>query len=151
MKMNPDIKKEIVTALSEQLEMPVEEVIKRMGKPWGLVQYLRGQWPNPRLSREQSDVERRLSGSLWFLHFADMFKNNLEQISELLVELSMMTENKKLEVTKEGGELIIKREDKKGSKTIRIPAFKEHIEGLPSPETEKVTTISNEGSEPDGA
>ena len=101
-KKNPDIKQEIVTALSEKLEMPVEEVIKRMGKPWGLVRYLRGQWPNPRLAREQSDIERRLEGALWFLHFADKFGNTPEQICELLVELSMMTEKMKMEVTKEG-------------------------------------------------
>jgi len=149
-KRNPDIKQEIVTALSEKLEMPVEEVILRMGRPWGLVQYLRGEWPDPRLEREQSDIERRLSGALWFLHFADKFRNTPEQICELLVELSMMTENTKLEVTKEGGELIIKREGKKRSKTIRIPAFKEQIEGLPSPKTEEVTTVINEGSEPKG-
>ncbi len=141
MKKNPDITQQIVTALSKQLEMPVEEVIKRMQKPWGLVQYLRGQWPNPRLEREQSDIEMRLEEALWLLRFAAEFRNTSEQMSQLLVELSMMTENKKLEITKEVGELIIKRVGKKGSKTIRIPAFKERIEGLPPPKTEK----SNDG------
>ncbi len=145
-KKNPDITQKIVTALSEKLEIPVEEVIKRMGKPWGLVQYLRGQWPDPRLERAQTDIERRLEGALWFFHFADKFGNTPEQISELLVELSMMTENKKLEITKEGGELIIKREGEKGSKIIRIPGFKEKIEGLPPPKTEKVTMLSIEGN-----
>ncbi len=142
-KKNPDITQKIVTALSEQLEMPVEEVIKRMGKPWGLIQFLRGQWPNPGLEREQSDIEMRLEEALWFLRFAAEFRNTPEQISQLLVELSMMTENKKLEITKEGGELIIKRVGKKGSKTMRIPAFKEKIEGLTPPKAKKVTTVSN--------
>jgi len=146
-KRNPDIKQEIVTALSEKLEMPVEEVIMRMGRPWGLVQYLRGQWPNPRLAREQSDIEGRLETALLFIDLATKLRNTPEQTAELLLEITTMTENKKLEITKEGGDLVIKREGKKGSKTIRIPGFKEKIEGLPPPETENVTTVSNKGSE----
>ena len=128
MKKNPDITQQIVTALSKKLEMPVEEVIKRMQRPWGLIQYLRGQWPNHRLAREQSSIEMRLETALWFLRFAEEFQNTPEQISQLIMEISMMTDNKKLEITKEGGELIIKREGEKGSKTIRIPAFKKRIE-----------------------
>ena len=146
MKRNPDIKQQIVTALSEQLELPVEEVAWRMGRPWGLLQYLRGKWPNPGLEKAQSSMETRLETALWFVNFTAQFGNDPEQISQLLVELSMMTENKKLIVTKEDEKLVIKSEDKKDSKTIEIPAFKEKIEGLPSSKTEKGAIVSNEGS-----
>ena len=150
MKKNPDFNKRMIATISKHLEMPVEEVIKRLGRPWGLIQWLRGQWPNPRLEREQSGIETRLSTALWFVHFADLCRNTPDQISWLLAELSTMTENKKLEVTKEGGVLIIKCEGKTGSRTIRIPAFKEKIEGLPPPETEKINMVNNGDSEPKG-
>jgi len=115
--------------------MPVEEVMKRMEKPWGLLQALRGDWPDYGLEREQSDIERRLETALLFLRFAAEFRNSTEQISELLVQISMMTENKKLEITKEDGDLIIKKESKGKSKIIRISAFRDKITGLPSRET----------------
>ena len=61
MKENPIFTQQMITALSEHLEMPVEEVLQRLEKPWGLKQALRGQWPDYRLSREQSDAEARFS------------------------------------------------------------------------------------------
>ena len=149
MKRNPDIKQQIITAISEQLEMPEEEVIWRMRRPWGLLQYLRGQWPDQGLQKAQTAAEERLETALWFVQFIKQFRNDPEQISDLLVELSMMNENKKLTVTKEDGKLIIKIEDKKegedtkATKTIELPAFKEKIEGLKTRETEGITTVSN--------
>ena len=115
-----------------------------------MIQFLRGHWPNHKLEGEQSYIEMRLETALLFVRFAEEFRNTPEQISQLLVEITMMTENKKLEITKEDGELIIKREGEKGSKTIRIPGFKEKTEGLPLSKTGKVMTVSNEGSEPNG-
>ncbi len=135
MKSNPDFTEQLAEALSKKLEMPVEEVWRRMGEPWGLKQALRGELPDYRLEREQSEIEDRLEGALAIIGMMELFQNSPEQISELLVQISMMTENKKLEITKEDGELIIKKESKGKTKIIRIPAFREKITGLPSRET----------------
>lgn len=62
MKENPDFTQQMIMALSEHLEMPVQEVIRRLQRPWGLKQALRGQWPDNWLKREQSDAEARLQG-----------------------------------------------------------------------------------------
>ena len=134
-KNNPDFTENLIEALSKKLEMPVEEVRRRIVEPWGLKQELRGEWPDYKLEREQSEIEDRLEGALAIICVMELFQNSPEQISELLVQISMMTENEKLEITKEDGELIIKKESKGKTKIIRIPAFREKITELPSRET----------------
>lgn len=59
MKNNPDFTDHMVQGLAKHLEMSVEEVKERMLRPWGLKQALRGQWPDYRLEKTQSEVEAR--------------------------------------------------------------------------------------------
>jgi len=142
MKRNPDVKQQIIKGISKQLEMPEDEVIWRMGRPWGLLQYLRGQWPDKGLQRVQSTMESRLGTALWYVNIIELFHNDPEQISDLLVELSMMSDKKKLIVTRKEGKLIIERENCNYSKPIELPAFEKRLERLTPLKTKKVTSVN---------
>jgi len=120
MKNNPDFTEQVVKSLSKQLKMPVEEVIKRMQKPWGLKQALRGEWPDYGLEKEQSDVEARLKGALWFMRIARLFQNSPKELAELLRQIIMLKENAKLEIIKIDGQLICKKEEKGKLKTVKL-------------------------------
>ena len=111
MKSNPDFTEQLITALSEKLEMPVDEVIKRMQRPWGLKQALRGQLPDYGLEREQSDVEARLKGGLRFMRMARLFQNSPKELAELLLQITILKENTKLEITKQDRYLVCKKEE----------------------------------------
>ena len=47
--------------------MKKEEVIERMQKPWGIMQLIKGKWPDYRLVRIQGENEDRLDTALWFV------------------------------------------------------------------------------------
>ena len=112
MKDNPDFTEQLIKSLSKHLKIPIGEVIKRMQKPWGLLQALRGEWPDYGLEREQSDVEARLKGGLRFMRIAQLFHNSPKELAELLQQIVMLKENVKLEITKKDGQLIVKKEEK---------------------------------------
>jgi hypothetical protein len=111
-KNNPDFKEQLIQGLAKHLEMPVEDVKKRMLRPWGLKQALRGQWPDYGLEREQSEVEARLNGALWFMRTGELFWNSPKELAELLQQIVMLKENVKLEITKKDWHLICKKEEK---------------------------------------
>jgi len=120
MKENPDITEQMIKSLSKHLEMPVEEVIMRIQKPWGLLQALRGEWPDYRLEREKSDVESRLKGGLRFMRMAELFHNSPKELAELLLQIVTLTDNAKLEIKKTDGHLIVTKEAKGKSTTIKL-------------------------------
>ena len=120
MKENPDLTEKLIEALSKKLDMPVEEVIKRLQKPWGMKQALRGQLPNYGLEREQSDVEARLQGGLRFIRIAGLFQNSPKELAELLQQIILLKENAKLEITKQGGHLICKKEENGEVTTLEL-------------------------------
>jgi hypothetical protein len=120
MRENPDFTQQMITALSEKLDMPVDEVIKRMHRPWGLKQALRGQWPDYGLDREQSDVEARLRGGLRFMRMAGLFQNSPKELAELLLQITILKENTKLEITKKDRHLICKKEEKGEVTTLEL-------------------------------
>ena len=109
MKNNPDFTEKLTRTLSQELEMPFEEVIKRMQKPWGLQQALRGQLPDYRLEREQSEIEARLNGGLGFMQMGKLFQKSPKELAELLQQIVMLPENTRLEITRKDKHLICKK------------------------------------------
>jgi hypothetical protein len=120
MKENPDFSQQMIVALSEQLGMPVEEIIKRLQRPWGLKQALRGQLPDYRLQREQTDAEARLQGGLRFMRMAGLFHNSPEELAELLLQITFLKDGTKLEITRRGQRLVCKKEEKGKVTTIEL-------------------------------
>lgn len=66
-----EFSEETMKLLSAHLEMPEEEVMERLEKPWGLKQFLMGKWPDHRREREQSEAELRLRAALRFIDFME--------------------------------------------------------------------------------
>ena len=126
MKENPDFTKQMIDSLSKHLKMPVEEVIKRMQRPWGLMQALRGQWPDYVLEGEQSDVEARLNGALWFMRAGELFQNSPKELAELLRQIIMLKDNTKLEITQKDRHLICKKEEKDQVTTLKLDYVNEN-------------------------
>jgi len=127
MKNNPDFTEQLIRTLSQELEMPFEEVIKRMQRPWGIIQALRGQLPDYRLRREQSEVEARLNGALWFMQMGELFQKSPRELAELLQQIVMLPENTRLEITKKDKHLICKKEGKDGVTALKLDTEKKKI------------------------
>jgi len=120
LKNNPDFTEKLIETLSKNLEMPVEEVKRRLGEPWGLKRALRNEWPDYRLEREQSEIEDRLEGALAMIGLMELFQNSPEQLADLLVQITTLTDGAKLEITREERKLIVKKEAKGKSTTIEL-------------------------------
>ena len=73
MKDHPEFKESVIDMLAISLEMPREEVISRLSKPYGLMAAMKGEWPNYRLDRQQTKIEERLLAALTIVQFANIF------------------------------------------------------------------------------
>ena len=117
MKENPDFSQQLITTISKHLEMPAEEVAKRLQRPWGLKQALRGKLPDYQLQRAQGNVEARLQGGLRFMRLAGIFQNSPRELAELLLQITTLKDNAKLEITRQG-KLFTCRKQEKGKVMI---------------------------------
>ena len=93
MKGHSEFSEAVIDMLATSLEMPREEVIVRMQKPWGLLQVMKGEWPNYRLERQRTGIEERLLAALQVIQFADRFGHTeprlvMETLSELMIDKS---------------------------------------------------------------
>ena len=120
MKNNPDFTEQLLRTLSQELEMPFEEVIKRMQRPWGVKQALRGQLPDYRLKREQSEIEARLNGGLGFMQMGELFQKSSKELAELLQQIVMLPENTRLEITRKDKHLICKKGEEGDVTTLKL-------------------------------
>ena len=88
MRENPEFNEKVIGILADSLEMSREEVITHMQRPWGLLQALKGRWPNLSLERERSEIESRLMAGLEVVKFAEMFgQKNPQFVRETLMEI----------------------------------------------------------------
>ncbi len=93
MRENPEFSDKVIDMLAASLEMSQEEVVARMQKPWGLLQVMKGEWPNYRLERQRTGIEERLLAALQVIQFADRFGHTeprlvMETLSELMIDKS---------------------------------------------------------------
>jgi len=93
MKRHPKFGEGVITLLSTSLEMPRDEVIACMEKPWGLLQAMKGEWPDYRLDRQRTEIEERLLAALEVIQFADKFGHKdprvvKETLKQLMIDRS---------------------------------------------------------------
>ena len=98
---NPEFSDKVISLLATGLGMPVEEVKLRCLKPWGLLQAMKGEWPNPALRKQQTLIERRLEAALEIVHFAETFGRRDPQ--------AVREEIKQLVLKKQAGEQVAKK------------------------------------------
>ena len=85
---NPEFSEKVITMLATTLGMSREEVVARAQKPWGLLQGIRGEWPNYRLEKRRTEIENRLLGALEIVKFIEIFsQKNPEFVREVLKQL----------------------------------------------------------------
>ncbi len=73
MRENPEFSEKVIAMLATSLEMSQEGVGVRMQKPWGLMEAMKGKWPDYGLERERSVIEDRLLAALEVVKFAEVF------------------------------------------------------------------------------
>ena len=80
MKKTPELSKTIINMLADYLGVPAEQVVLRMQKPWGLMQLIRGEFPNSPAGRAKTANERRLEAALRLVLFADLFQEKKPEV-----------------------------------------------------------------------
>ncbi len=59
-----------------------------MQKPWGLMEALKGRWPDYGLERERTEIEARLLAALEIIKLADIFgQKNPQFVRETLMRI----------------------------------------------------------------
>ncbi len=90
MKENPEFSEKVINLLSTSLDMSREEVEARIQRPWGLLQAMKGEWPDYRLDKERTAAEGRLLGALEIVNFADKFgRRDPQKVRDVLRQLLM--------------------------------------------------------------
>ena len=111
MKENPEFTEKYVQMIADYFEVPAEEIIIRIKKPWGIEQLTRGKLPDNKLARIQSDMEDRLDAALRLIYFAErLCRNSPEQNKRLLQEIVTLTDNTTLTISKIKGQTMIRKE-----------------------------------------
>ncbi len=96
MKGHPEFSEAVLDMLATSLEMPREEVIARIQKPWGLLRAMKGDWPDYRLEKQRTGLEERLLAALEVIQFADRFGHTepglvIKTLKELMIDKSEET------------------------------------------------------------
>jgi hypothetical protein len=120
-KNHPEIADDNIKMLAEELKISEEEVVVLWSKPWGVKQLLSGEWPRTDRAEIQGKIQRRLVASLEIIRLGEIYGNDPEQVADVLTEIAMLKENTKLEISKEGGKIKLKkyRVDKRNG--VNIP------------------------------
>jgi hypothetical protein len=88
MKESPEFSEKVIDVLAASLGMAPEEVITRMQKPWGLMEAMKGRWPDYNLERERTEIEERLLAALEIIKFADVFgQKDPQTVRKTLIEM----------------------------------------------------------------
>lgn len=88
MKESPEFSEKVVDLIAASLGMSRGEVVTRMQKPWGLLQAMKGEWPDYRQDEQRTVVEDRLLAALEIVNFADKFgETNPKMVRDILRQL----------------------------------------------------------------
>ena len=116
MKNNPEFTEKYVQMMADYFEVPAEDIMVRIQKPWGIEQLTRGELPDNKLARIQSDMEDRLDAALRLIYFAErLCRNSPEQNKRLLQEIVTLKDNTTLIISKIKGQITIRKEKLQGT------------------------------------
>ena len=116
MKENPEFTEKYVQMMADYFEVPPEKIIVEIEKPWGIEQLTRGDLPDNKLARLQSEKEIRLEAALRFIYFGEkLCRNSPEQNKRLLQEIVTIKDNTALIISKIKGQVMIRKEKLQGT------------------------------------
>jgi hypothetical protein len=81
MKESPEFDDRVIDLLATSLDMSQEEVLTRIRHSWGLLQAMKGAWPDYRLERQRTEIEDRLLAALEIVNFADKVRGTDPQLA----------------------------------------------------------------------
>ena len=111
MRKNPEFTEKYVQMMADYFEVSPEEIILRIEKPWGIEQLTRGELPDKKLLRLQSEKEVRLEAALRLIYFAErLCRNPPEQNKRLITEIVTIKDNTALIISKIKGQIMIRKE-----------------------------------------
>jgi len=116
MKINPEFTEKYVQMMADYFEVSPEDIMVRMQKPWGIEQLTRGELPDNKLARIQSDMEDRLDAALRLIYFGErLCRNSPEQNKRLFQEIVTLKDNTTLTISKIKGQTMIRKERLQGA------------------------------------
>ena len=111
MKKNPEFTEKYVQMMADYFEVPPEDIIIVIQKPWGIEQLTRGELPDIKLARLQSEKEVRLEAALRLIYLAEqIFHNSPEQVKKLIWDIITLKNNTRLVIQKTEGQVLIRKE-----------------------------------------
>lgn len=111
MKKNPEFSNEFVKKLADYFGVSAEQIILRMQKPWGITGLSKGELPDNRLYRKQSEAEGRLEAALRLIYLGEqVFHNNPEQVKQLIWDIITLKNNTRLVIQKTKGRVLVRKE-----------------------------------------
>jgi len=84
LKNHPDLSEHVIRTLVSELDMPLEEVMLRLERPWGLKQLLLGKWPDYTRERRLNSAESRLQAALLLVHLVEASRIPPEQLPDVV-------------------------------------------------------------------
>lgn len=111
MRKNPEFSEQYITRLAEYFEVPKEKIIRRTQQPWGLMDLSKGELPDIKLERKQSEIEDRLEAALRLINFGDQFYGNSPKIiNRLVTEIVLLRDNTRLVIYKSEGQISVRKD-----------------------------------------
>lgn len=115
LKGSPEFSEKYVKMLADYYGVSEEQIILRMQKPWGLSSLSKGELPDNRLYRIQSEIENRLEAALRLIYLAEkIYRNSPKQINQFIFEILALKDNTTMIISKVEGKIMIKKEKLQG-------------------------------------
>jgi len=97
MKESPEFSDKVIALFATSLDMSPEEVVTRMQYSWGLLQAMKGEWPDYRLERQRTEIEDRLLAALEIVNFADKVGGSDPQLGRKTLREFMTNRGEKVD------------------------------------------------------
>ena len=107
---NPEFSEQYITMLADYFEVPQEKIIRRMQQPWGLMDLSKGELPDKRLKRTQSETENRLEAALRLISLREhLYRNSPKEIKEILIRIVRLRDKTDLIISHVNGKIMIEQ------------------------------------------
>ena len=88
MKESPEFSERFIGILADYFDVSDEEITLRIQRPWGLSSLSKGELPDRRLYRIQSEIESRLEAALRFIYLWErIHQNSPKQIRRFILQI----------------------------------------------------------------
>jgi len=111
LKKHPEFSEKYIKDLADYFEVTPQDIILRIQKPWGITTLSKGELPDKRLYRIQSEMEGRLEAALRLIYLGEhILHNSPKQAKQLIWDIVTLANNTRLVIQKVGGQVIVEKE-----------------------------------------